>query len=363
MTALTQALAAELVAAQGASVVIPSTYTSIDDLAFFSMFALDSIEIPESIVSIGDYAFKGNNLTEVTIPESVESIGQAAFSENKLKTITIPSSLSSIPYRAFAGNELTSIDIHSGITTIGAEAFKSNSIERVTIPENVSSLGDNAFDPSTVVVNLSNGKVIGPNQSLYDILQGVSPGSTTSNEIVRGSETLGTRDIFLLPNISSNFISTTFTGGGNVAMWSFDTGFADSNEYFLIDSKVDITKVAQFANCIWYDEAWQSDPLLDTRNDPKYETYPFYEGDNFEMAFYADWNRTAPQPSQFGSIDLSGIDLDLVQGMSDDDFLEEYAYAITAFDPTSDLAKEIIGNPTSSGGSGSSSSSSGWIIF
>ena len=40
MTALTQALAAELVAAQGTSIVIPSTYTSIEDLAFFSMFAL-----------------------------------------------------------------------------------------------------------------------------------------------------------------------------------------------------------------------------------------------------------------------------------------------------------------------------------
>ena len=128
-------------------------------------------------------------------------------------------------------------------------------------------------------------------------------------------------------------------------MWSFDTGFADSNDYFLIDSKVDITKVAQFANCIWYDEAWQGDPLIDTRNDPKYETYPFSKSDNFEMAFYADWNRPAPQPSQFGTIDLSAIDLDLIQGMSDDAFLKKYAYKIDAFDSSSDLAK-ATGNPT-----------------
>ena len=62
------------------------------------------------------------------------------------------------------------------------------------------------------------------------------------------------------------------------------------------------------------------------------------------MAFYADWNRPAPQPSQFGTIDLSEIDLDLVQGMSDDAF-KKYAYKIDAFDSGSDLAK-ATGNPT-----------------
>ena len=57
------------------------------------------------------------------------------------------------------------------------------------------------------------------------------------------------------------------------------------------------------------------------------------------MAFYRDDTRIAPQPSQFGSIDLSGINLNLIQGMSDDDFLDEYAYAITAYDLTSDLSQ------------------------
>ncbi len=345
MAVLTGSIADQLIAEQGANVVIPDTYTSIEDLAFFSKFALDTIEIPESIVTIGDYAFKGNNLTRITIPEGVKSIGQMAFSANKLEAIVIPTSISSIPYGAFLDNKLTSINIPNNITSIGERAFFGNTIENVTISENVTSLGDNAFDPSTVVVNLSNGKVIGPDQTLYDILQGLSPGGKTSNRITKGKETLGTRDIFLLPNVSTTFISTTFKGGGTVETYWFDTGFADSNDYFLIDSQVDITKVAQFANCIWYDERWEGDPLIDTRNDPKYEGYPFAEGDNFEMAFYADWDRTAPQPSQFGSIDLSSINLNLIQGMSDDDFLDEYAYAITAYDPTSYLS-QATGNPT-----------------
>ena len=334
MAVLTGSIADQLIAEQGANVVIPEdTYTSIENSAFFSKFVLDTIEIPESIVTIGDYAFKGNNLTEVTIPEGVKSIGQMAFSTNRLETIVIPSSISSIPYGAFLDNKLTSINIPNNITSIGEKAFYGNTIKSVTISENVTSLGDNAFDTSTVVVNLGNGKVIGPDDNQYKVLQGVLPHSTSSNGIVRGGETFGTRDIFLLPNVA------------NGAPWSFDTGFADQNDYFLIDQKVDISKVAQFANCIWYDEGWEGEPLFDTRNDPNYFGYSYYEGDNYEMAFYSDWDRTAPQPSQFGSIDLSGINLNLIQGMSDDDFLDEYAYAITAYDLSSDLS-QATGNPT-----------------
>ncbi len=333
MAVLTGSIADQLIAEQGAIVVIPDTYTSVEDLAFFSKFALGTIEIPESIVTIGDYAFKGNNLTEVTIPEGVKSIGQMAFSTNKLETIVIPSSISSIPYGAFLDNNLTSINIPNNITSIGEKAFYGNTIKSVTISENVTSLGDNAFDTSTVVVNLGNGKVIGPDDNQYKVLQGVLPHSTSSNGIVRGGETFGTRDVFLLPNVA------------NGAPWSFDTGFADQNDYFLIDQKVDISKVAQFANCIWYDEGWEGEPLFDTRNDPNHFGYSYYKGDNYEMAFYSDWDRTAPQPSQFGTIDLSGVNLDLIQGMSDDAFLKDYAYAINAFDPSSDLAKDT-GNPT-----------------
>ena len=121
--------------------------------------------------------------TDFVIPDSYTSIGQDAFN-------------------AFYGNQLTSVDIPDSVTSIGNNAFYSNTIESVTISENVTSLGDNAFDISTTVVNLGNGKVIGPDENQYKVLQGVLPGSKTFNEIDRGEETLGTRDIFILPKIS-----------------------------------------------------------------------------------------------------------------------------------------------------------------
>ncbi len=57
------------------------------------MFAnnyLTNITIPNSVTSIGDYAFAANDITNVTIPNSVTSIGYDAFAENNLTNVTIP---------------------------------------------------------------------------------------------------------------------------------------------------------------------------------------------------------------------------------------------------------------------------------
>ena len=197
-------------------------------------------------------------------------------------------------------------------------------------------------------VTTENGKVIGPTQTQYDTLQGKIPNVKGFKGIDKGSETTETRDIFILPNIDREFLSKTYTGDRTGESWYFNTGETDSNDIFLIDSKVDIKKVAQFANCIWYNPNWQGDPLIDTRRMVEYDNYPFSEGDNsFEMAYYSDWERPAPTLSQFGTIDLSKIDLGKIQGMSDDEFIETYKSYITAYIPESELGKDTF-NPSTS---------------
>ena len=64
----------------------------------YGMSNLTSIEIPNSVTSIGDYAFRGcTGLTSVTIPNSVKSIGYMAFLDCRgLTSITIPNSVTSI---------------------------------------------------------------------------------------------------------------------------------------------------------------------------------------------------------------------------------------------------------------------------
>ena len=63
------------------SYVIPNSVTSIGDFAFFRCKSLTEVVIPNSVTSIGDFAFsRCESLTEVVIPESVTSIGDFAFS-------------------------------------------------------------------------------------------------------------------------------------------------------------------------------------------------------------------------------------------------------------------------------------------
>jgi len=189
-----------------------------------------------------------------------------------------------------------------------------------------------------------NGKVIAPTQIQYDTLQGkiLNAKGSGFKGIDAGAETAETRDIFILPNIDREFLSKTYRGDRTGENWEFDTGKTDSNDIFLIDSKVDIMKVAQFADCIWYNPDWQGDPLIDTRGMDKYKDYAFGSDYNsFEMAYYRGWERIAPTPSQFGLIDLSKINLNAIQGMSDDDFIRTYKFSITVFSgSTTTLARQ-----------------------
>jgi hypothetical protein len=84
--------------------------TSIGNRAFYNCSSLTSITIPNSVTSIGDYAFAYCSLTSVTIPNSVTSIGNNAFAYCSLTSVTIPNSVTSIGDYAFRScSSLTSI--------------------------------------------------------------------------------------------------------------------------------------------------------------------------------------------------------------------------------------------------------------
>ena len=70
------------------SVTIPDSIISIGNAAFVDCDSLTSITLPNSVTSIGNYAFQGcSSLENITISNSVKSIGAQAFYCEKLKNV------------------------------------------------------------------------------------------------------------------------------------------------------------------------------------------------------------------------------------------------------------------------------------
>ena len=110
----------------GKNIIIPDTITSIGDEAFKGNESLVSITIGNGVTSIGEDAFAScYGLTSVTIPDSVTSIGWSAFEGcTGLTSVTIPDSVTSIGSRTFAEcTGLTSVTIGNSVTSIGFWAF------------------------------------------------------------------------------------------------------------------------------------------------------------------------------------------------------------------------------------------------
>ncbi|MBR3681552.1 MAG: leucine-rich repeat protein [Clostridia bacterium] len=128
----------------GAVLEIPTTVVSIGEYAFSGMDYKDyGIPSPryfnvsfkagnQSLLSIGDYAFYQNTaITVMNLPQSVRSIGNYAFYEcSSLAYLYLPASLESIGAFAFAASSytymvpITELVIPKGVGYVGAAAFK-----------------------------------------------------------------------------------------------------------------------------------------------------------------------------------------------------------------------------------------------
>ena len=213
------------------SYVIPNTVTTIGNSAFHGAANLTSITIPNSVTSIGNNAFEGClSLGAITLPESLVSIDYAAFSMcpiesiiipdsvlsmddaflwcPRLKTIdvgdsnanyssengvlfnkdkttlftypigktdvsySIPSTVKTVNSCAFEGcSSLTAIDIPDSVTGIGDCAFRHTSLHTVSISEHVSSM-ETAFcdinELTSIDVNPSNVRYFSENGVLFN---------------------------------------------------------------------------------------------------------------------------------------------------------------------------------------------------
>ncbi len=141
------------------SVNIGDSVTSIGDYAFYGCASLSTITIPNSVESIGASAFFGcHSLTAIAIPDSVTILKVYAFQDcSSLTSITIPDSVITIASHAFYGcSSLTSITIPDSVTTLGEQVFYGCiSLTSVTLSIFIKSLGNYAFCGCTSLPSVS----------------------------------------------------------------------------------------------------------------------------------------------------------------------------------------------------------------
>ncbi|MCD8238022.1 MAG: leucine-rich repeat domain-containing protein [Clostridiales bacterium] len=144
------------------SIVIESGVTSIGDNAFNNSWSVESISIADTVKSIGSGAFISSGLKSITFPNSVTSIGSYAFQYcNGLTTVNIPASVTDIEDCVFcicANLETITVDEDSesycsvdgvlytkDMTRIVACGVVNPNVTNFVLPDTVEYIASNAF--------------------------------------------------------------------------------------------------------------------------------------------------------------------------------------------------------------------------
>ncbi|MCD8341880.1 MAG: leucine-rich repeat protein [Clostridiales bacterium] len=134
------------------SLELPEGLETIGNYAFYQYIALTNLTIPDSVTSIGNYAFYYcSSLTSLTFgaDSQLTSIGSHAFYEaDSLVNVTLPEKLTSIGDNAFTNcDNLNSIELPDSLISIGSSAFSGcTALNSITIPASVTSIGSSAFN-------------------------------------------------------------------------------------------------------------------------------------------------------------------------------------------------------------------------
>ena len=139
------------------SYTVPYGVTSISDGAFSSS-ELFQIILPDTVETIGEYAFSGcMALTNIHLPSDLREIGKAAFfSCSNLQTVTFGKKLETIGEYAFARcKALTELSLPNSLQVIDKHAFEACwSLKTIDMPYSMIDIGEYAFHECTSLTEI-----------------------------------------------------------------------------------------------------------------------------------------------------------------------------------------------------------------
>ena len=131
---------------------------SIGAKAFYDCQSLQTFTMPDSVKELGEAAFYNCiALTNVALSNAIETLPVEAFYNCiSLKEIAYPTALKKIDDRAFFEcSNITALDLPNTLMTIDVEAFKGTSIQTLTLPDSVFQIGNRAFANIQTLTSIS----------------------------------------------------------------------------------------------------------------------------------------------------------------------------------------------------------------
>ena len=188
------------------SIVIPDSVTSIGEWAFSGCTSLAEITVSpdnKNYSSVDGVLFnkdgselivypKGNGRSAYTVPDGVTSISGSAFSGcTGLKEIVIPDSVTSIGESAFSGcTSLSKVKLSNNLRIIQERTFSGcTSLKEITIPDSVTEIGEFAFSGCTSLLKV----VLSKNMTAIEAQTFSGCSSLESIIIPEGVTKIGTR--------------------------------------------------------------------------------------------------------------------------------------------------------------------------
>lgn len=102
--------------------------------------------------TIGESAFRGNDINELDLGSGITEIGNNSFRENRLTMVSIPASIKRIGESAFESNQIREAsfeDVDNNSPALEARCFAGNKIQSVEIPKATTSMKGDAFIGNT----------------------------------------------------------------------------------------------------------------------------------------------------------------------------------------------------------------------
>lgn len=130
------------------AVILPSGLKEIKNVALGFCPSLRTLDIPESVTTLGRWIVEGCNYLEtITLHNGLKTLSPSTFYGCGITSIHIPTTVTEIPNWCFQLCEnLERIYLHDGITSIGKGVFSECfSLDRFTIPKGVTELSEELF--------------------------------------------------------------------------------------------------------------------------------------------------------------------------------------------------------------------------